>query len=155
MPIEGYGAFDDPYLYKGTKVLKNRLGIRDPAILQAFEVEMSSLRAEEPLPVGYFDAAQYRKPSPSSLSRRLSMGWPLPVGSDRKGTECFLLSGAHPCANGRTLRHLRSWRCAADWGFFNLCRAGCELPGRAERDSSFQRRPVSYTHLDVYKRQDL
>jgi len=61
MPIEGYGAFDDPYIFKGTKVLKNRLGIRDPAILQAFEVEMSSLRAEEPLPVGYFDAAQYRK----------------------------------------------------------------------------------------------
>ena len=61
MPIEGYVAFDDPYLYKGTTVLKNRLGIRDPAILQAFEVEMSSLRAEEPLPVGYFDAAQYRK----------------------------------------------------------------------------------------------
>jgi cell filamentation protein len=61
MPIEGYGAFDDPYVYKGTKVLKNRLGIRDPAILQAFEVEMSSLRAEEPLPVGYFDATQYRK----------------------------------------------------------------------------------------------
>jgi hypothetical protein len=31
MPIEGYDAFDDPYVYKGTKVLKNRLGIRDPA----------------------------------------------------------------------------------------------------------------------------
>ncbi len=60
MPLEGYGAFDDPYLYKGTQVLKNRLGIRDPAELQAFEVEMSSLRADEPLPVGRFDAEQYR-----------------------------------------------------------------------------------------------
>jgi cell filamentation protein len=61
MPLEGYGAFEDPYLYRGTAVLKNRLGIRDSAVLQAFEIEMSSLRAEEPLPIGYFDAAQYRK----------------------------------------------------------------------------------------------
>jgi cell filamentation protein len=58
---EGYAAFDDPYVYKGTTVLKNRLGIRDQGTLEAFEVEMSTLRAEEPLPIGRFDAAHYRK----------------------------------------------------------------------------------------------
>jgi cell filamentation protein len=61
MILEGYEAFDDPYVYKGTTVLKNRLGIRDQGTLEAFEVEMSTLRAEEPLPIGRFDAAHYRK----------------------------------------------------------------------------------------------
>jgi cell filamentation protein len=56
----GYDAFDDPYSYRGTDVLKNRLGIRDPALLQAFELEMSALRADEPLPAGRFGAAHYR-----------------------------------------------------------------------------------------------
>jgi cell filamentation protein len=59
--FEGYEAFDDPYLYKNTQVLKNRLGIRDAATLEAFEVEMTSLRADEPLPSGHFDSVHYRK----------------------------------------------------------------------------------------------
>jgi len=39
--LEGYEAFNDPYVYKGTTVLKNRIGIRDRKTLEAFEVEMS------------------------------------------------------------------------------------------------------------------
>lgn len=58
---EGYGAFKDPYVYKGTTVLKNRLGTRDQSMLDAFEVEMSTLRAEEPLPEGAFDSAHFRE----------------------------------------------------------------------------------------------
>jgi cell filamentation protein len=42
--LGGYDAFDDPYCYKGSNCLKNRLGLRDPDVLQAFELEMSSLR---------------------------------------------------------------------------------------------------------------
>ena len=60
MTFEGYGAFDDPYVYKGTSVLKNKLGTRDAAALSAFEVEMTTLRAEEPLPTGRLGAAHYR-----------------------------------------------------------------------------------------------
>ena len=56
---EGYDAFDDPYAYPGTSVLQNRLDIRDPGILEAFEVEISTLRAEEPLPHGTFDPIHY------------------------------------------------------------------------------------------------
>lgn len=56
----GYEAFDDPSCYKGTFVLKNRLGIRDQDVLEAFELEMSSLRADEPLPSGRFGPAHYR-----------------------------------------------------------------------------------------------
>lgn len=59
MNSEGYDAFDDPYAYPGTTVLKNILDIRDPDTLEAFEVEISTLRAEEPLPEGTFDAAHY------------------------------------------------------------------------------------------------
>jgi cell filamentation protein len=60
MTIGGYDAFDDPYSYRGTDVLKSRLGTRDPEILQAFELEMSALRADEPLPTGRYGPAHYR-----------------------------------------------------------------------------------------------
>jgi len=56
---EGYDAFDDPYAYPGTSVLRNRLDIRDAGTLEAFEVEIFTLRAEEPLPHGTFDPAHY------------------------------------------------------------------------------------------------
>jgi len=56
---EGYDAFDDPYAYPGTSVLQNRLNIRDARILEAFEVEIFTLRAEEPLPHGKFDPVHY------------------------------------------------------------------------------------------------
>jgi cell filamentation protein len=54
-----YDSFDDPYCYKGSFVLKNRAGLRDPDALEGFELEMSSIRAEEPLPKGVFDPAHY------------------------------------------------------------------------------------------------
>ncbi len=60
MSFEAYAAFDDPYVYKGTSVLKNKLGTQDAAELSAFEVEMTALRAEEPLPTGRFGTAHYR-----------------------------------------------------------------------------------------------
>lgn len=60
MNDHGYEVFDDPYCYKGTFVLKNRADLRDAVRLQAFELEMSSLRAEEPLPAGRFGPAHYR-----------------------------------------------------------------------------------------------
>jgi cell filamentation protein len=56
---QGYDAFDDPYAYPGTPVLRNRLDIRDAAILERFEVEVFTLRAEEPLPQGAFDPTHY------------------------------------------------------------------------------------------------
>jgi len=61
MAFEGYDAFDDPYCYKGTNTLKNKLGLRDPALLESFELEMTALRANEPLPGGKYDARHYRR----------------------------------------------------------------------------------------------
>lgn len=55
-----YDAFADPYCYNGGFVLKNRAGLRDAAALEAFELEMTALRAEEPLPAGRFGPAHYR-----------------------------------------------------------------------------------------------
>lgn len=57
---QGYDAFADPYCYKNSFVLKNRAALRDGAALEAFELEMTTLRAEEPLPGGLFDPAHYR-----------------------------------------------------------------------------------------------
>jgi len=59
--FEGYDAFEgqDPYCYDGTTVLRNRLGIQDAETLEAFELEMSTLRAAEPLPDGGFEVDHY------------------------------------------------------------------------------------------------
>lgn len=54
-----YDAFDDPYAYPGTNVLQNLLNIKDSQELEAFEVEISTLRSEEPLPRGDFDPSHY------------------------------------------------------------------------------------------------
>lgn len=57
----GYDAFEDPYAYRGTGTLKNKLGLRDPELLEAFELEMTTLRAREPLPRGRHDPSHYRR----------------------------------------------------------------------------------------------
>jgi cell filamentation protein len=57
----GYDAFDDPYTYKGNTTLKNKLGLRDAAVLEAFELEMTALRAREALPSGRMDSVHYRR----------------------------------------------------------------------------------------------
>ncbi|OSJ08869.1 adenosine monophosphate-protein transferase [Bradyrhizobium canariense] len=59
--MSGYDVFADPYCYKGTSVLKNRARLRDEKTLEAFELEISTLRAEEPLPSGHFTPAQYKR----------------------------------------------------------------------------------------------
>lgn len=58
---EGYDAFDDPYAYKGSTTLKNKLGLRDSSLLESFELEMTTLRAREALPRGKFDPLHYRR----------------------------------------------------------------------------------------------
>lgn len=61
MPFEPlYAALDDPYCYKGTKVLKNREGLRDQHELDQFEALMVTIQSSEPLPDGALDARHYR-----------------------------------------------------------------------------------------------
>ena len=55
-----YGAVDDPYCYADTSVLRNRLGLRDQAALDAFEADAVQQRGEEPLPGGSLSVAHYR-----------------------------------------------------------------------------------------------
>ncbi|MGA9427429.1 MAG: Fic family protein, partial [Terracidiphilus sp.] len=59
MNTADYDAFEDPYSYPGTSILKNLLDLRDPRALEDFEVEIFALRSEEPLPIGAFDPAHY------------------------------------------------------------------------------------------------
>lgn len=54
-----YDAVEDPYTYKNSTVLKNKLDLRTQADLDAFEAEISSARAEEPLPEGMLDFEHY------------------------------------------------------------------------------------------------
>jgi len=55
-----YHAIEDPYTYKNSTVLVNKLDLRNQADLDAFEAEISSARAEEPLPGGSMDFEHYK-----------------------------------------------------------------------------------------------
>jgi cell filamentation protein len=46
-----YDAVADEYCYPGTTVLKNKLDLRDPDELSAFEAEVSDARSDEELPI--------------------------------------------------------------------------------------------------------
>ncbi len=56
-----YDAVDDPYTYDRSTVLKNKLDLRSQKKLDAFEAEISTQRAAEPLPKGSLDFAHYCK----------------------------------------------------------------------------------------------
>jgi cell filamentation protein len=55
-----YDAIEDPYTYKNSTVLMNKLDLRTQGELDAFEAEISSARADEPLPEGIMDFTHYR-----------------------------------------------------------------------------------------------
>jgi cell filamentation protein len=54
-----YRPEPDPYCYPGTTVLINRASLRDPAELEEFEAEMTSLRFREPFPGGRLSYRHY------------------------------------------------------------------------------------------------
>lgn len=51
---------DDPYVYPGTRILKNRLGIRDAVQLDVAERRFSTSRARHGIPAGNFDLKHLR-----------------------------------------------------------------------------------------------
>ena len=55
-----YDAIDDPYTYENSTVLVNKLDLRAQAELDGFEAEISTARAEEPLPEGVLDFTHYK-----------------------------------------------------------------------------------------------
>ena len=59
LSLDFYDAEADRYCYAGTTVLKNKLGLRDPAELRSFEALSVTVRSEEPLPAGRFSPAHY------------------------------------------------------------------------------------------------
>lgn len=60
MTADFYEAVEDLYTYPGTVVLRNKLGTHNPEKLQSFELEMTTLRADEPLPRGRLGATHYK-----------------------------------------------------------------------------------------------
>jgi cell filamentation protein len=54
-----YDAANDPYTYENSTVLINRLDLRDQGELDDFETEITSARANEPLPEGNLDFVHY------------------------------------------------------------------------------------------------
>ena len=54
-----YDAVVDAYCYQGTTVLKNRLRLTDQAALEAYEIEVTTQRASEPLPAGRLGTRHY------------------------------------------------------------------------------------------------
>ena len=59
-PDDRYENFNDPYVYKGTTVLKNIPGLRSQEALDRFETAQVLLRSLEPLPRGRFSVGHYK-----------------------------------------------------------------------------------------------
>jgi cell filamentation protein len=59
MTDHGYDAIKDPYCYDGSRVLRNKLNIREQDKLDAAERQLTRLRFEEPLPSGTLDVMHY------------------------------------------------------------------------------------------------
>ena len=59
MARSAYDSFSDPFCYKNSSVLKNKAGLRDYDALESYELEMMTLRAQEPWPAGNFDTRHY------------------------------------------------------------------------------------------------
>ena len=55
-----YEAVADPYCYRNSSVLKNRLRYRAQSDLEKFEKAMVAMRSEEPLPIGRLSYRYYR-----------------------------------------------------------------------------------------------
>jgi cell filamentation protein len=55
-----YDAVVDDYCYPGTAVLKNKLDLTDADELDAFEAEVSDVRADEELPAGNLDFTHFK-----------------------------------------------------------------------------------------------
>jgi hypothetical protein len=69
-----YDAIDDPYTYENSTVLVNKLDLRAQAELDAFEAEISSARAEEPLPEGALDFTHIIRLSTITCFRTSTIG---------------------------------------------------------------------------------
>lgn len=55
-----YDAVADDYCYPGTTILKNKLDLREPEELVAFEAEVSDARSDEELPAGNLDFEHFK-----------------------------------------------------------------------------------------------
>lgn len=53
-------ASDDPYVYPGTRTLRNRLGILDPGALDKVERRYAIQRSRQGIPIGSFDLTHLR-----------------------------------------------------------------------------------------------
>jgi cell filamentation protein len=90
-----YDAVDGPYTFENSTVPVNKLELREQADLDAFEAEISSARADEPLPEGNLDLAHYKGHPQSPLSGCLRVGRPDTYRSRVQGWQSVLLSREH------------------------------------------------------------
>jgi cell filamentation protein len=134
--VGGYEAFDDPYVYPGTSVLRNRLDIRNAELLESFEAEMFTLRASELLPEGNFNAAHF-----CAVHRHLFgdvYDWAGTYRTVRiaKGETMFCYPGEYSGPDGRAFCRDcgRGSIPGSDVG--GICHSFGGIPGGAERDSS-------------------
>lgn len=54
-----YDAFDDPYCYPGTTVLKNLRNLKKQSLLTRYETAITAQRFDEPLPSGRLSVGHY------------------------------------------------------------------------------------------------
>ena len=132
-----YDAIEDPYTYKKSTVLVNKLDLQNQAGLDAFEAEISSARAEEPLPDGSLDFEHYK-----AIHHHLFQDvyhWAGQVRTVRiaKGGNPFCFPENIEGVGEQTVRRFAIDRPSSKFRCANICRQGGAFPGRAERHPCF------------------
>ncbi len=147
----GYDAFDDPYCYKGTAVLRNKAGLRDPEALEAFELEMTTLRAEEPLPDGRFDPAHYRAVHRHLFQDVYSWAGRYRTVRTSKGGNPFCFPEHIPAQIDALFAQLRAGPCFAEPDRRTFVEAAAEFLGELNATHPFRegngRSQLAFMHL--------
>lgn len=147
----GYDAFDDPYCYRGTAILRNKVGLRDAEALEAFELEMSTLRSEEPLPKGRFGPAHYRAVHRHLFQDVYSWAGRFRTVRTSKGGNPFCFPEHIPAQMEALFAQLRAGPCFADPDRGTFVGAAAEFLGELNAIHPFRegngRSQLAFMHL--------
>jgi cell filamentation protein len=147
----GYDAFDDPYCYKGSGVLRNKAGLRDAKALEAFELEMSTLRSDEPLPDGRLGSAHYRAVHRHLFQDVYSWAGRYRTVRTSKGSNPFCFPEHIPAQTDSLFAQLRSGPCFAAPDRATFVDAAAEFLGELNAIHPFRegngRTQLAFMHL--------
>ena len=140
-----------PIAIKAPEFLRNKAGLRDAEALEAFELEMTTLRAEEPLPKGRFGPAHYRAVHRHLFQDVYSWAGRFRIVRTSKGGNPFCFPEHIPAQMEALFARLRAGPCLADPDRPTFVGAAAEFLGELNAIHPFRegngRSQLAFMHL--------